>query len=103
MNRFSITFNTDHPAQCPSCLAKLDDRNIFFWGDIAFCQRCHVKLSGKRLRSIAEQLCLYAPTMYMTPIRGLFLWTPDENPIRPLRQCFTGPMLQVCEHIRGGN
>lgn len=99
MNRFSITFRTDHPVLCPSCGVEIDDRNVTFWGDIAFCQRCTTAFHSRRLRDLAELVCLFAPTMYMVDVRGLFLFAPDERPIRPTSQCFSGALFDLVQRL----
>lgn len=85
MNRFSITFNSHNPMACPSCACVIDDRNLRFWGDIAFCHECCNRLDYDQLHHLAEIICEHVDSHHLTSCRGLVLFTPAEYLRIPLQ------------------
>ena len=85
MNRFSITFNSRNPMACPSCACIIDDRNIRFYGDIAFCHECRNGLDDDQLLNLAEIVCSRVAASQVTTQRGLVFFAPDDHLRTPLQ------------------
>ncbi len=99
MNRFSITFNLEKAPVCPSCICELDDRNIMFWAEIAFCQGCRAALDEDRLRTLAQFVCCIVQPRYQSVSRNLVLFCPNDEQIRGLKALIDGPLREMLADI----
>ena len=89
MTPFLITFKSNHPMACPSCARCLDDRNLRFWGDIAFCHECCNELDFDQLHSLASVICEHVHPRHLTTQRGLVFFTPEPHLRIPLQPALT--------------
>ena len=88
MNRFSLNFQLPNPAACPSCACVIDDRNLQFWGDVAFCHECRNQLDYDQLHHLAGVVCEHVGRKHLSVHRGLVFFVPVEYLRKPLQPAF---------------
>ena len=99
MNRFSLSFNLENTPVCPSCLCPIDDRNIMFYAEVAFCQGCRAGLDDERLHVLCRFVCCIIQPRWRTCSRNLVLFCPSEEQIRGLNAMIDGPLREMLADI----
>jgi len=82
---YTLSWTTAFPALCPSCLEALNDANIVFVENLAFCPLCALPYAAARHYACLRIFRSTLSPNHRATYRRLDFFTPQRHPGIPLQ------------------